>query len=366
MLAHELRNPLAAVRNSVLTARLDGARRDRALEIAQRQAERLSGIVDDLLDVARITQGKIALRKERVFIADIVRRVADGVPMMEDDRGQKLNVSMPDEKIVLEADPARLEQVLVNLLSNARKYSPPGSSIHLRCHFNDGEVVLRVRDEGMGIAPDMLPRVFELFAQADRSLDRVQGGLGIGLTIVKRLVELHGGRVEARSEGLGKGAEFTVRLPALPASEVGMAKSDDPRLAARLHAHVLIVEDNRDSAESLKMLLELLGHQVSVVHDGLAALESAGRAIPDVMLVDIGLPGIDGYEVARRARKDPRLRDVALVALTGYGSAEDKRAAVDAGFDHHLVKPIDPDALEGLVSRLKRPKPTTKSSPTVH
>jgi CheY-like chemotaxis protein len=213
------------------------------------------------------------------------------------------------------------------------------------------EAVLRVRDTGIGIAPEMLPRVFDLFAQADRGLDRAGGGLGIGLTLVKRLVELHGGRVEARSDGLGHGAEFVVHLPAFAAPH-DSADGDASRTPGRSCAHIHLVEDHEDAADSLTMLLELLGHRVRVSHDGPSALELARRHPPDVMLVDIGLPGMDGYEVARRIRADAHLRGVVLVALTGYGRDEDRERALAAGFDHHLVKPVNPDALETLVAQL--------------
>jgi PAS domain S-box-containing protein len=365
MLGHELRNPLSAVRNAVVAARLDPTRRDRALDIAQRQIERLNGIVDDLLDVARITQGKIVLSKERVFLADIVRRAIDAVRPLLEERGQHLSLSMPEATIALDADPMRLEQVLMNLLVNAAKYGDAGNQISLRAEQQDGEAVMRVRDHGIGIDAEMLPRVFDLFAQADRSLDRAQGGLGIGLTIVKRLVELHGGRVEVHSDGLGRGAEFVVRLPSVRATPdtTGETALRERKREARLRANVLIVEDNVDCAESLAMLLQCFGHQVVAVHDGAAALPAARGRRPDVMLVDIGLPGMDGYEVARCVRGLPELKHVVLVALTGYGQEEDRRRATDAGFDYHHAKPIDPRRLEALIADAVE---TRKAPATIH
>jgi two-component system CheB/CheR fusion protein len=350
MLAHELRNPLAAVRNAVATATLDEARRPRALEIAQRQADQLGRMIDDLLDVARITQGRIELRRELVRLADVVERAVDTMRPFIEARGLALVVTHPSGPVRVEADPARLEQVFVNLLSNAAKYTNAGGRIDVVAESaGEGRVAVRIRDTGMGIAPEMMPRMWDLFAQADREIDRKQGGLGIGLTVARRLVELHGARIEARSDGVGKGAEFVVTLDAQPVmgEEAASAPADEP--ARRGGAHVLLVEDNRDTAESLTMLLDLYGHRVRTVYDGVAALDAANAEVPDVMLVDIGLPGMDGYEVARRIRRDMRLRDVTLIALTGYGREEDRRQALAAGFDHHLVKPVNPETLNGLV-----------------
>jgi signal transduction histidine kinase/ActR/RegA family two-component response regulator len=363
MLGHELRNPLSAVRNAVAAASLDETRRPRALEIARRQADQLGRLIDDLLDVARITQGRIALRKERVNLTEIIDRAVESVRPLIEERGVRLIVARTPAAIRVEADPARLEQVFVNLLSNAAKYTEAGGRIDLTTERQGDEVAVHVRDTGIGIAPEMLPRMWDLFVQADRTLVRAQGGLGIGLTLTRRLVELHGGKIEAHSEGTGKGAEFVVRLVALPVaigeSLPGAASQPSPQRAAR----VLVVEDNPDTAESLTMVLELLGHRVRAVYDGVAALDAARASPPDVMVVDIGLPGMDGYEVARRVRRDPDLDRVILVALTGYGREEDKRQAMAAGFDYHLVKPVSPDALHGLVARLGR---LEAAKPTIH
>jgi PAS domain S-box-containing protein len=351
MLGHELRNPLAAVRNAVVTARLDDAQRERSLEIARRQTDQLARLLDDLLDVARITQGRITLRREPTYLAGVVARAVETTRAAVEERGHTLDVRLPADDVRVDGDPARIEQVIVNLVTNAAKYTEPGGRIGLEVRREGSDAVLAVRDDGVGIAPDMLPRVFDLFAQAERGLDRAQGGLGIGLTIVKRVVELHGGRVEARSDGVGRGAEFVVRLPALPATleEPSAAPASRPRETVR--ARILVVEDNVQAAESLVTLLELLGHEVHVAHDGRAALELARAKSPRVLLVDIGLPGMDGYEVARRAREDPRLRDAILFALTGYGRDEDRAAALAAGFDGHLVKPVSVEALEEVVAQ---------------
>ena len=358
MLGHELRNPLAAVQSAIIAARLDPSRRDNALEIARRQTVQLRRLVDDLLDVARVTQGKITLRKRRVFLATIVELAVEATRTQIEERGHALSVSLPPE-IEVDADASRLEQVLVNLVSNAAKYTPAGGRIEVSAERSGEEILLRVGDNGIGIAPDMLPRVFDMFAQANRSLDRAQGGLGLGLALVRRLVELHGGRVEARSDGCGQGSEFVVHLPAAlgPRDAEGLHDAQTAGASTSARARVLLVEDNVDAADALGMLLELLGHEVQVVHDGLAALEALQRRMPDVMLVDIGLPGIDGFEVAQRVRALPGARSVVLVALTGYGRSEDKERTRAAGFDHHLTKPVEIDALQGLVATLAKPDP---------
>jgi PAS domain S-box-containing protein len=365
MLGHELRNPLAAVRNAVAAARIDEPRRERALDIAQRQTDQLARLIDDLLDVARITQGRITLRKEVVSLGDVLERALEATRALVEGQGHTIDVSFASGDVRVEADPVRLEQVLVNLLTNAAKYTEPGGRIDVRVEGEGAAVRVRIRDSGMGIRPEMLPRVFDLFAQGDRALDRGEGGLGVGLTVVRRLVELHGWRIDAHSDGPGRGAEFTIRLPAVSAADGG-ASLPAPAVPPRGQVRVLLVEDNPDAAESLVMLLEILGHQVRVVHDGLAALDVAPDFAPEVMLVDIGLPGIDGYEVARRVRGQPDLGGVVLVALTGYGRDEDRRLAFAAGFDHHLVKPVDLTALERLVAGIGGAPATTGEPPTLH
>ena len=354
MLGHELRNPLSAVRNAIAAATLDDASRARALEIARRQADQLGRLVDDLLDVARITQGRVRLRRERLALAEVLQRAVDGARATMDERGHVLTLATPPEPVLVEGDPVRLEQAVANLLANAAKYTPPGGTIVVTTERDGADVVVRVRDNGIGIAPDVLPRIFDLFMQGDRSLDRSQGGLGIGLTLVRRIVEMHGGAIDAFSPGPGRGAEFVLRLPALPVQQEVAGKplgeSRDRRHVAH-PARVLIVEDHPDAAESLVMILELIGHHVRVVHDGVAGLEAARANPPDLMLIDIGLPGMNGYEVAQAIRRDPSLKHLVLVALTGYGQPEDKMQAMAAGFDYHLAKPVDIDALGDLVAR---------------
>jgi CheY-like chemotaxis protein len=335
---------------------LEGARRgERTLYIT------LTETADE--HVARVTHGRITLRKKRVRLVEVIEEAVESMRPFIESRGLSLRVALAREPIRVEADPARLEQVFVNLLSNAAKYTDPGGQIDLVVEPQGEEVRVRIRDTGIGIAPEMLPRLWDLFAQADRTLDRAQGGLGIGLTVARRLVELHGGRIEGQSQGLGQGAEFVVTLPGLPMRGEPRPTAPAESIPQR-PARVLVVEDNADTADALTMLLELLGHRVRAAHDGMAALDAAHANVPDVMLVDIGLPGMDGYEVARRVRRDPDLRQVVLVALTGYGQEEVKQQAMAAGFDYHLVKPVNPDALHGLVARLG--KSTPEDSSTLH
>lgn len=355
MLGHELRNPLSAVRNALAAAMLDPIKRERALEIARRQTDQLARIVDDLLDVARITKGRVPLRKAHIALGPALRRSVDGAQFTLLERQHTLALDVPDETILVNADSDRLQQAIGNLLSNAAKYTNPGGTITVGARRDGDAAVISVRDTGIGIAADLLPRVFDLFRQGARTLHRAEGGLGIGLTLVRSIVELHGGSVEARSPGLDLGAEFLIRLPALPCpsdgpSETTVDSRNHPR--AKSAARILMVEDNPDAAESLQMLLELLGHHVRVIDDGNHALGAARANIPDVMLIDIGLPGMDGYEIATAIRRDPALRNLVLVALTGYGRPEDRNRAMAAGFDYHLVKPVDVGTLEDLLDRL--------------
>jgi two-component system CheB/CheR fusion protein len=367
MLAHELRNPLAPIRNALYVLRTAGAQEpaaDQARNILERQVHNLTRLVDDLLDVSRITRGKIQLHKEPVELATLVARALETSRAFLAERGHRMTVTLPPQRVFLEADPTRLEQVLTNLLNNAAKFTEPGGSISLTAEVaNDPassgerqrphEVVLRLRDTGIGIAPEMLPQVFDLFAQADRPLDRSQGGLGIGLTIVRRLVEMHDGSLEAHSDGLGQGSEFVVRLPALPVppgNGVGEVPVARPTAAPAQRRRVLVVDDNRDSIESLALLLRMQGHEVTTAYDGPSALEKAAAWRPDVVLLDIGLPMMNGYEVAQRLRQQPGLEKTVLAALTGYGQQEDRRRSKAAGFDHHLTKPVDLPVLQAVVA----------------
>jgi GAF domain-containing protein len=354
MLAHELRNPLAPIRSGfyVIGERLgDDPVVQRAREIVERQLTHLTRLLDDLLDVARITQGKIELLKVPVELGGAVAEAMEATRSLIESRDHRISLELPDTPIRLEADPTRLVQIIGNLLNNAAKYTPPGGRIVLTARQDAGWVVLSVRDTGVGIPEKMLPRIFDLFAQVDPSPARSEGGLGIGLTLVRRLVELHGGEVSARSEGKGQGSEFIARLPAAR----GVPPGSDMRPASRRGParSVLVVEDNLDSAQMLQACLELAGHRVLVTGNGVDAVTLALRERPDVMLVDIGLPVLDGNEVARRVRAalGPA---VVLIALTGYGRPADRQRALEAGFDDHLVKPVDPDQLTGLIARAKR------------
>jgi signal transduction histidine kinase len=352
MLGHELRNPLNAVTAAMsVLERVDpyGEHATRSREIVVRQAKHLNDLVDDLLDVARVTSGKIVLDRRLVDLALVVRRSV--AILQEAGRFASHPVDVDIGAAWVSGDETRLEQIAVNLLENAVKYTPPGKPIRVRVASEGNEAVFEVSDEGEGIAADLLPRIFDLFTQGERTLDRAQGGLGLGLTLVRNLTELHAGRVWAHSEGIGKGARFVVRLPLVPAPERSVEAKPAPAAAGRA-LRTLVIEDNVDSAETLKTLLSLQGHDVHIAHDGPTGVERALEVRPEVALVDIGLPGFDGFEVARRLRAAPGGDAIRLVALTGYGQPEDRRAAGAAGFDHFLVKPVDLLALGELLAKL--------------
>jgi PAS domain S-box-containing protein len=355
MLSHELRNPLAAILNALHLLRLqkyEDPVQQRARGMIERQVEQLTRLVDDLLEVSRITSGRVRLRQEYLDLRGIVDRAVEVVRPLIAQRQHELSVALPPEPVWLFADPTRAEQVVVNLLSNAAKYTDERGRVWLTVRREGDEAVLRVRDSGLGIAPDLLPCIFDLFTQADRSLDRAQGGLGVGLSVVQRVVEMHGGRVEASSAGLGRGSEFTVRLPVAPPPTgqppAGSAKTAEP--AAR-GLRVLVVDDNVDTADSAAMLLRQSGRDVRVAYSGKAALETALAFQPDVVLLDLGLPEIDGYEVARRLRQNPVHNNVELIAVSGYGQEADRQRSKEAGFDEHVVKPVDPGKLQELLTR---------------
>jgi CheY-like chemotaxis protein/nitrogen-specific signal transduction histidine kinase len=358
MLAHELRNPLAPILSAVALLRKLGPAEpqlQRARDVIERQAHHLTRLVDDLLDTARITQGKITLRKERLELMSVIGRAVETSRPLIESRGQELNLSLPQEPLRLEGDMVRLAQVVSNLLNNAAKYTEQGGHIWLTAEREKDEIVLRVRDDGIGISPTLLPDIFDLFTQAERSPDRSSGGLGIGLALVRSLVEMHGGRVEAHSAGPRQGSEFVVRLPRLKRGTQKIeaaAVHADPVPTPKTCRRILIVDDNVDSAECLALLLKLGGHQIQTAHDGPAALDIAQMFHPQVVLLDIGLPELDGYEVARRLREWPEMQNAVLIALTGYGRAEDHRLSEQAGFDHHLTKPVDPYTVETLINSL--------------
>jgi PAS domain S-box-containing protein len=359
MLSHELRNPLSAISNALELIRLRGKTDpliQRTLDVVDRQSHHMARLVDDLLEVSRITQGKIELRKETVDLNLVVKETVETNQPMIDSRAHQVTVSLPDRPVWLDADPVRAAQVISNLLGNAAKYTEPGGRIDLTVTRDGADAQITVKDTGAGIAPAMLDNVFNLFTQANRSLDRSQGGLGIGLTVVKNIVALHGGTVKAKSDGLGKGSEFTVRIPALPEGQ-GPASTRTPGgwTDGNGSSHrILLVEDNIDAARTLAEILETWGNSVRLAHDGVAALEMARQAEADVVLMDIGMPGMDGYEVARHLREEGLLPRAILVALTGYGQEEDLRRSREAGFDQHLVKPVDFGVLEELLDSLSR------------
>jgi len=353
MLAHELRNPLAPIRNAAHTLSLLGSPDDRVQWVSgviERQVGLMTRLVDDLLDVSRITSGKIALRREPVAVAAVIAQAVESARPAALSRKEVLEVEMAPDVGSVDGDQARLVQVVGNLLDNAIKYTEEGGHIRLTARALADEVVIAVRDTGVGIATDLVPYVFDLFTQADRSLERRQDGLGIGLTLVRRLVEMHGGRVEAASEGPGRGSLFTIHLPRRAFEAPDPAPAAAPDRPAGPARRVLVVDDRPDASESLALLLRLRGHEVRTASDGSSALEEFARYRPEVVFLDLGLPGMSGYEVARRLRAMPEARDVRLVALTGYGTEADRERTRAAGFDVHLAKPVDPHAVETLLA----------------
>lgn len=361
MLAHELRNPLAAITTALpLIERREPFDdiEQRARGVLHRQVRHLGRLVDDLLDVARVTQGKIELHREPVELDRLLRRVANNADQTKvRPRGQTLHVALPEARVLVHGDATRLEQIFTNLLDNASKYTDPGGTVYLSVQVipGPGQLVARVvvRDDGIGMSPDTLPAIFDLFTQADVPISRSRGGLGIGLTLVRTLVQLHGGTVVARSAGIGAGSELQVDLPALRVLELPAATDDAAGRSVRgatRSQKVLVIEDRADVQEMLKELIEAWGHEVVCASDGVAGVTNALTLRPDIAFVDIGLPGIDGYEVARRVRSDPRSQHLVLVAITGYGSPEQKTKALAAGFDIHLVKPVDASQLAAILA----------------
>jgi len=352
MLGHELRNPLAPIRNAVhiLNEKAgDDPVEQRARVIIERQVAHMTRMIDDLLDVSRISRGKILLRLHRLDLVDLVRVTAEDHRNELESAGLTLELDLPTDPVWVDGDPTRLSQALGNLLHNARKFTDPGGVVTLRATEETSKAAAVVLcDTGIGMEPHMVERLFETFSQADSSLDRSRGGLGLGLALVRGLIEQHGGSVKADSDGPGCGSRFTLRLPR--AAEPGSAAEPEPAPPARRGRRILIVEDHRDAAESLQMLLELSGHEVETAPDGRSGLDAARRFQPDVVLCDVGLPnGMNGYDVARALRAEPALRSCLLVALTGYGQAEDQRLAHEAGFDQHLTKPVDLVVLERVL-----------------
>ncbi|HEX6704923.1 MAG TPA: response regulator [Albitalea sp.] len=354
MLSHELRNPLAPIRNALEVIRRiapPDPKFNWAGDVMDRQVRHLTRLVEELLDVARISQGKIQLNKEPVDLAAVISQSVETAQPFIDARGHTLTVKLPDTPVWLQGDFARLAQVVSNLLHNAAKYSEDGGRIQLELCVQDGEALIVVSDNGIGIDAALLPRIFDLFAQGARSLDRMQGGLGVGLTLARRLIELHGGRVEAQSAGAKKGAEFHVTIPCVSVVPRDDADSERPAVSTQVNGRrILIVDDNQDAAESIAQYLQLEGHEVKTVGDGLQALSCVPVFAPQIVVLDIGLPVMDGYEVARRMRRMAATQEALLIALTGYGQKEDQVRAMEAGFDRHFVKPTDPRVLVQLIA----------------
>jgi PAS domain S-box-containing protein len=353
-LAHELRNPLAPLRNSLQILRLSEKQEHAPIHaMMDRQLDHLVRLVDDLMEVSRITRGRIDLRRERVLLATILRGAVETTQPLIDAAGHRLHIEMPEDPVVLDADAVRLVQVFANLLSNAAKYTDPGGEICLSARCDQDRVRVSVRDTGIGISREMLPRIFDLFIQGDHAPRQPRASLGIGLTIVRHLVEMHAGSVTARSAGLRRGSEFVVTLPAVAArAETEVIGGQFGRGSGQLEGYrMLVVDDSKDGADSLVLILEMLGAEVRVAYDAPSALDVLDNYSPSVMLLDIGLPGMDGYELARRVRQRPGGSDAMLIALTGWGQAEDRERSAKAGFDRHLVKPLEIDDLMSVLDR---------------
>jgi CheY-like chemotaxis protein/two-component sensor histidine kinase len=361
MLAHELRNPLAPIRTAVQVLHVKGspapdARSSRA--VIDRQVQHLTRLVDDLLDISRITRNKLVLRRSPIELTEVITAAVESSRPLIEQSGHALTVSLAPEPVFIDGDAVRLTQVFQNLLNNAAKYTERGGRMSLVAERHGDGVVVRVKDTGVGIPPDTLPRLFEMFYQADRSLERAQSGLGVGLALVRRLVEAHGGRVEARSEGVGKGSEFSVWLPVLaePPTVVAVPQAGIQERNVITGLRILIADDNRDSADLFAMLFQMMGNEVRTAYDGVAAVEEAERFRPDAVLLDIGMPRLNGEEACRRIRSTPWGRDAVLIAITGWDHEDNRRRIVDAGFDAHLVKPVDPNRVaELLASRSRAP-----------
>ena len=355
VLAHELRNPLAPIRNALQIMSLAGDNAEavgQARSLMERQVGQMVRLIDDLLDVSRITRGKLELRKQPVELKAVVESAVEACRPLVEQLQHRFTVSLPPKPVMLEGDPTRLAQVVSNLLNNAAKFMEAGGDIRLTAEVEGSDVVLRVKDTGMGISPDALPRLFQMFMQADRSLEKTHGGLGIGLNLAKRLTEMHGGSIAARSEGVGKGSEFIVRLPVLIAAGLPQPRvADKDGIASGIRLRILVADDNHDAANTLAAMLRIMGHEVRIAHDGQQAVSTAFDYQPDVAILDIGMPRLNGYDAAQAIKRQQQ--DVLLVALTGWGQEDDKRRSQESGFDYHLTKPADPILLGKILAAVK-------------
>jgi signal transduction histidine kinase len=354
MLAHELRNPLGTISNAIQVLRLKGEGDEtwhRAIDAAERQVLHQALLVDDLLEASRVTRGEVELHCESLDLAQLVRQTVEGYRETLSNARLELELELPDEPLPVRGDPMRLSQALANLLQNAVKFTPPGGFVRVKAsHTADDRIELSVRDSGQGIEPDVLPHVFEVFSQADHSLDRAQGGLGIGLAVVKGLVQMHGGEVRAESAGPGEGAEITLLLPAEDGAVLPASRPREAATAESAARRILVVEDNVDAAATMRDFLELSGHEVELANSGTDGVRAARQFHPEIVLCDLGLPGMDGYQVAEALRRDPDTASVKLIAVTGYGRDEDRRKSKEAGFDQHLTKPVDLIQLRHLLA----------------
>ena len=366
LLAHELRNPLGPIRHAVKILRARTPSPDElqwATNIIDRQTEHMTRLVEDLLDVSRITRGTIELRRERVDIASVLKAAVEASGTLIERARHQLKVTPPAEPLYVEGDVTRLTQIISNLLDNAAKYTDPGGRIWLSAEREGDQAVIRVRDSGIGIASELMPRIFDMFTQAGLSIERAQGGLGVGLSLVDRLVKLHGGKVSAASAGAGKGSEFTVRLPAAPAPKAASPqRQDGGQQPPGNHCRIMVVDDNQDSADSLAMLLRMLGHDVATANDGVRALAMAAEFRPNVAILDIGLPKLNGYDLAKQIRQEPWAKQVVLVALTGWGQEQHRRRSAESGFDHHLTKPVEFDQLQQILATADSCLPERKTA----
>lgn len=356
-LAHELRNPLAPIRNGIKIMRMSPQESvaDNVTSMMDRQLTHLVRLIDDLLDVSRISQGKIDLRRAPMVLQEAVKAAIEASSPLIDEGRHDLVVDMPEELLWMDADMTRIAQIVSNLINNSAKYTPDGGRIVLAVRSRDARVSITVADNGIGIPEDMLPRIFELFTQVERGSQRAQGGLGIGLALVRRLVQMHGGTIRAQSEGPGSGSAFTVEFDLAPppseAAQIHEAAAAAPQAPESLK--ILVVDDNVPSAQTMGWMLEMLGHRVVLAHDGPAALAAAKEHLPDAILLDIGMPGMSGYDVARALRQDARFKDVLLIAQTGWGRDKDRQEALAAGFNHHLVKPVSHEQFAGLLAGIR-------------